>query len=80
MRPLATLSGRASAKLILEVLALPLQTHGTMDGWKRIQPLEIMLFEGASCQTINARDNHAGDPSAHLKVAFGQRAPPQYVI
>ncbi len=48
MRPLATLDGRASAKLILEVLALPLQTHGTMDGWKRIQPLEIMLFEGAN--------------------------------
>lgn len=48
MRPLATLDGRASTALILEVLALPLQTHGTMDGWKRIQPLEIMLFEGAS--------------------------------
>jgi len=48
MRPLATLDGRASTRLILEVLALPLQTHGTMDGWKRIQPLEIMLFEGAT--------------------------------
>ena len=48
MRPLATLDGRASATLILEVLALPLQTHGIMDGWKRIQALEIMLFEGAT--------------------------------
>jgi Fe2+ or Zn2+ uptake regulation protein len=47
MRPLATLGSKASTALILEVLALPLQTHGTMDGWKRIQPLEIMLFEGA---------------------------------
>jgi hypothetical protein len=48
MKPLATLDGRASAPLILEILALPLQTHGTMDGWKRVQPLEIMLFEGAA--------------------------------
>lgn len=48
MRPLATLDGKASAALVLEVLALPLKTHGTMDGWKRLQPLEILLFEGAS--------------------------------
>jgi len=48
MRSLATLDSKASATLILEVLALPLKTHGTMDGWKRIQPLEIMLFEGAT--------------------------------
>ena len=48
MRPLAALDGRASATLILEVLPLPLQAHGNIDGWKRIQPLEIMLFEGAT--------------------------------
>lgn len=48
MKPLATLDSKASATLILEVLALPLKTHGIMDGWKRIQPLEIMLFEGAA--------------------------------
>jgi hypothetical protein len=48
MRPLATLDSKASTALILEVLALPLQTHGRMDGWKRIQPLETMLFEGAT--------------------------------
>jgi hypothetical protein len=47
MRPLATLDSKASATLILEVLALPLKTNGTMDGWMRIQPLEIMLYEGA---------------------------------
>jgi len=48
MRPLATLDGKTSTPLILEVLALPLKTHGTMDGWKRLQPLEILLFEGAT--------------------------------
>lgn len=48
MRPLATLDGKASAAFILEALALPLKTHGTLDGWKRIQPLEILLFEGAT--------------------------------
>lgn len=48
MRPLATLDGRTSAPLILEILALPLRTHGAVDGWKRLQPLEIMLFEGAT--------------------------------
>ena len=48
MRPLATLDSKASATLILKVLALPLKTHGILDGWKRIQPLEIMLFEGAA--------------------------------
>jgi hypothetical protein len=48
MRPLATLDSKASATRIMEVLALPLMTHGTMDGWKRIQAIEIMLFEGAA--------------------------------
>lgn len=47
MRPLAMLDGRDSAAFILEALALPLETSGMMDGWKRIQPLQIMLFEGA---------------------------------
>jgi hypothetical protein len=47
MRPLATLDGKASAPLILQVVALPLKTHGTMDGWKRLQSLEVLLFEGA---------------------------------
>jgi hypothetical protein len=48
MKALATLDSKVSGPRILDILALPLKTHGTMDGWKRILPLEIMLFEGAT--------------------------------
>jgi len=47
-RPLATLDGRNSSKLVLEILALPLKTHGTLDAWKVLPTLEILLFAGAT--------------------------------
>ena len=46
-RPLAVLDGRRSSTFILEILALPLRTHGTLDGWKVLQTLEVLLFVGA---------------------------------
>ena len=46
-RPLAVLDGRDSSAFILDILALPLKTHGTLDGWKVLQALEVLLFAGA---------------------------------
>jgi hypothetical protein len=47
-RPLAVLDGRSSSGFILEILALPLQAQGTLDGWKVLQTLEVLLFVGAT--------------------------------
>ena len=47
VKALAVLDGRDSSTFILDVLALPLQTHGT-DGWRICQTLEVLLFEGAT--------------------------------
>ena len=47
VKALAVLDGRNSSTFILDVLALPLQTHGT-DGWRICQTLEVLLFEGAT--------------------------------
>jgi hypothetical protein len=47
-RPLAILDGRNSSQLVLEILALPLKTHGTLDAWKVLPTLEALLFSGAS--------------------------------
>jgi hypothetical protein len=47
VKTLAVLDGRNSSTIILDVLALPLQTHGT-DGWRICQTLEVLLFEGAT--------------------------------
>jgi hypothetical protein len=47
-RPLATLDGRNASTLILDILALPLKTHGTLDGWKVLPTLEVLLFAGAT--------------------------------
>jgi hypothetical protein len=47
-RPLAILDGRSSSKLVLEILALPLKTQGTLDTWKVLPTLEVLLFSGAS--------------------------------
>ncbi|MBB5327445.1 hypothetical protein [Tunturiibacter gelidoferens] len=47
VRPLAILDGRNSSTLILDILASPLQTNGTLDGWKVLPTLEVLLFAGA---------------------------------
>jgi len=46
-RPLAVVDGRSSSTLILDILALPLKTHGTLDAWKVLPTLEVLLFAGA---------------------------------
>lgn len=47
VKALAVLDGRNSSTFILDILALPLQTHAA-DGWRICQTLEVMLFKGAS--------------------------------
>jgi hypothetical protein len=47
-RPLAILDGRNSSNLVLEILALRLKTHGTLDALKVLPTLEVLLFAGAS--------------------------------
>jgi hypothetical protein len=53
-RPLAVLGGPGSSTLTLDILALPLKTHGTLDAWKVLPTLEVSLFAGAIARTPQA--------------------------